>query len=71
MTQQQIEQAADGYAAEATPTYINGDFDTTAIAQAFEEGANYVLRQLCNMPFDKLLIELAEFLEIETKQQRQ
>ena len=41
MNRQTIEQAADNYAAKATPSYTNGDFDRNAIAEAFECGANW------------------------------
>lgn len=41
MNRQTIEQAADNYAAKATPSYTNGDFDRHAIAEAFECGADW------------------------------
>ncbi len=41
MNRKTIEQAADNYAAKATPSYTNGDFDRNAIAEAFECGANW------------------------------
>lgn len=41
MNRQTIEQAADNYAANATPSYTNGDFDRHAIAEAFECGADW------------------------------
>lgn len=41
MNRQTIEQAADNYAAKATPSYTNGDFDRNAISEAFECGANW------------------------------
>lgn len=41
MNRQTIEQAADNYAANTTPSYFNGDFDRNAIAEAFECGADW------------------------------
>ena len=41
MNIQTIEHAADNYAAKATPSYTNGDFDRHAIAEAFECGADW------------------------------
>lgn len=41
MNRQTIEQAADNYAANATPSYTNGDFDRHAIAEAFEAGIEW------------------------------
>ena len=41
MNRQTIELAADNYAAKATPSYFNGDFDRHAIAEAFECGADW------------------------------
>lgn len=36
-----IESKCQEYAKNATPTYINGDFDRYAIAQSFEDGATW------------------------------
>ena len=36
-----IEKESLEYAEIATPTYVNGDFDKYAIADAFEHGANW------------------------------
>lgn len=41
MTREQIEKAADDYAANTSPTYTNGDYDCIAIAEAFEHGAQW------------------------------
>lgn len=41
MTNEDIERKCHQYAREATPSYTNGDFDRYAIAQAFEDGAEW------------------------------
>ena len=41
MEKEKIERAADKYAEKANPTYTNGDFNTIAIAEAFEHGARW------------------------------
>lgn len=41
MTNEDIERKCHQYAREATPAYTNGDFDRYAIAQAFEDGAEW------------------------------
>ena len=41
MTNEDIERKCHQYAREATPAYTNGDFDKYAIAQAFEDGAEW------------------------------
>ena len=46
MNRQTIEQAADNYAAKATPSYTNGDFDRHAIAEAFEAGIKWLVDYL-------------------------
>ena len=46
MNRQTIEQAADNYAAKATPSYTNGDFDRHAIAEAFEAGVEWLVDEL-------------------------
>lgn len=53
MNRQTIEQAADNYAAKATPSYTNGDFDRHAIAEAFECGADWRINSVWhNLPND-------------------
>ena len=39
MTKEDIERKCLEYSQAATPSYINGDFDRYAIAQAYEDGA--------------------------------
>ena len=46
MNRQTIEKAADNYAAKATPSYTNGDFDRHAIAEAFEAGVEWLVDEL-------------------------
>ena len=46
MNRQAIEQAADNYAAKATPSYFNGDFDRHAIAEAFEAGVEWLVGEI-------------------------
>lgn len=46
MKRDDIEMKSDQYAQEATPTYVNGDFDRYAIAQSFEDGANWRIDSL-------------------------
>lgn len=41
MNKETIEKAAMEYADNATPSYINGDFDRYAIADSFEAGAEW------------------------------
>ena len=41
MNKETIEKAAMEYATNATPSYINGDFDRYAIADSFERGAQW------------------------------
>ena len=41
MYRKTIEQAADNYAANAKLSFVNGDFDRYAIAEAFEKGAEW------------------------------
>lgn len=41
MNREAIENAADKYAESATPSNCYGDFDQTAIAEAFERGARW------------------------------
>lgn len=41
MTQEQIETKCQDYSKSATPSFINGTFERYAIAQAFEDGANW------------------------------
>ena len=43
MTNEDIERKCLEYSQAATPSYINGDFDRYAVAQAFEEGAKYYI----------------------------
>lgn len=54
MNRQTIEQAADNYAANATPSYTNGDFDRNAIAEAFEAGVEWLVDYLHEYCQDKL-----------------
>lgn len=61
MNRQTIEQAADNYAAKATPSYTNGDFDRNAIADAFEAGVKWTADYLCKIPFKEILDELHEY----------
>lgn len=44
MTKEDIERKCLEYSQAATPPYINGDFDRYAIAQAFEDGAEWRIR---------------------------
>ena len=46
MNRQTIEKAADNYAAKATPSYTNGDFDRHAIAEAFDAGVEWLVDEL-------------------------
>lgn len=48
MKREDIEMKSDQYAQEATPTYVNGDFDRNAIAQSFEDGANWRIDSVWN-----------------------
>lgn len=41
MTQEQIETKCQDYSKSATPSFVNGTFERYAIAQAFEDGANW------------------------------
>lgn len=41
MTKEDIERKCLEYSQAATPPYTNGDFDRYAIAQAFEDGAEW------------------------------
>lgn len=41
MKKELIEGAADSYAAIARPSFVNGEFDRNAMAQAFEYGADW------------------------------
>lgn len=41
MKKELIEKAADVYSTTKKPSYTNGDFDRIAIAQAFEDGADW------------------------------
>ena len=41
MTREDIERKCLEYSQAATPSYTNGDFDRYAIAQAFEDGAEW------------------------------
>ena len=41
MTNEDIERKCLEYSQAATPSYLNGDFDRYAIAQAFEDGAEW------------------------------
>lgn len=41
MTQEQIETKCRDYSKSATPSFVNGTFERYAIAQAFEDGANW------------------------------
>ena len=41
MEKEKIEWTARDYAAKATPSYCNGDFDKYAIADAFDNGAQW------------------------------
>lgn len=41
MKREDIEKECEKYSQEATPSYVNGDFDRYAIAQSFEDGANW------------------------------
>lgn len=50
MNRVMIEKAADRYAAKATPSYTNGDFDTIAIAEAFEHGARWRINSAWHKP---------------------
>ena len=50
MTREQIEQAADVYAAKTSPTYTNGDYDCIAIAEAFEHGAQWRINSVWHKP---------------------
>lgn len=45
-----IEKAADSYAAKATPSYTNGDFDKHSIADAFEHGARWRIEAAWHKP---------------------
>lgn len=46
MNRETIEKAADNYAANATPSYTNGDFDLYAISEAFEAGVEWLVDEL-------------------------
>lgn len=50
MTREQIERAADVYAAKTSPTYTNGDYDCIAIADAFEKGAQWYINSVWHKP---------------------
>ena len=41
MNRKGIEKAVAEYAARANPSFTNGDFDRNAVAQAFEDGAEW------------------------------
>lgn len=41
MKKEDIERAADVYSAEKHPSYTNGQYDNIAIAEAFEDGAQW------------------------------
>ena len=41
MKRETIEKEADSYAAIVRPSFVNGEFDRNAIAQAFEDGAKW------------------------------
>ena len=41
MKRKDIENAADIYSAEKKPSYTNGQYDNIAIAEAFEDGAQW------------------------------
>lgn len=41
MTTEDIDKAAVDYSRTATPSFVNGEFDRYAIADAFEAGANW------------------------------
>lgn len=41
MNKETFEQVITGYAASAKPSFVTGEFDRYAIAQAFEEGAQW------------------------------
>ena len=45
-----IEEAADNYAANAKPSFTNGDFDRNAIADAFERGAEWRVNTVWHYP---------------------
>lgn len=64
MNRQTIEQAADNYAANATPSYFNGDFDRHAIAEAFECGADWRINSVWHDMNEKpngIFVILADF----------
>ena len=41
-----IERQADDYALKATPSDVHGNFDKHSIAQAFEDGAKWIISQV-------------------------
>lgn len=53
MTQEQIETKCQDYSESATPSFINGTFERYAIAQAFEDGANWRINAVWHKPDEK------------------
>ena len=49
MNKETIEKAAMEYAANATPSYNNGDFDHYAIADSFERGAQWSINSVWHL----------------------
>lgn len=50
MTNEDIERKCLEYSQVATPSYTNGDFNRYAIAQAFEEGAEWRINSVWHEP---------------------
>lgn len=54
MKNETIEKAAQEYAEKATPTFVNGDFGRDAIAEAFEDGAEWRISSVWHSPEEVL-----------------
>lgn len=53
MTNEDIERKCLEYSQVATPSYTNGDFDRYAIAQAFEDGAEWRINSVWHDNLEK------------------
>lgn len=74
MTREQIEKAAMGYAAENSwyPGETSYESDIKAMEEsftdAFKAGAQWLADRLCHLPLDRLVQELAEYINQKEEQ---